>query len=405
MVRSIPVRPVGRQGRGASLLAVVTRAGKGQQAVALLAAVAVVSLLAGLGLSRLVQSPAARAAALAPPTAGLITVPVEKRVVASTVQIRADVGYEDPVDLRYDPGQAGGAGIVSGRVPTAGDQLEAGGVALEVDGRPVIVLPGDVPAYRDLRSDLSGQDVQQLRTALRSIGIDGGSPSNQKYDAALAAAVKKLYERVGYPAPGDPTATPLPASEVVFVPSLPRRVDAVNVTRGQPVTTVFATVSGTGIRATGTVSTDDAGLISVGTAGTITVGDETLDVTVAQIDEATTVSDKGDKRPDPAHKQVVLAFGELTADQTAALRYTNVRVRLPVRATDDQVLAVPLSALSIGPDGDSRIEVMDDDGTTRLVPVTTGLAADGYAEIASSAQPVEPGDLVVVGTDTTEGDR
>lgn len=388
-----------------SIAAVLTRASKGQRSTALLAGVAVVSLLAGVGLSQLIQSPASRAAALAPPTAGLITVPVERRVVASTVQMRADVGYEDPVDLRYEPGQAAAAGIVSGRVPTTGDQLEAGGVALEVDGRPVIVLTGDVPAYRDLRQDLSGQDVQQLRTALRSIGIDGGSPTDQKYDATLAAGVKKLYERVGYPAPGDPAATPLPASEVVFVPSLPRRVDAVNVTRGQPVTTVFATVSGTGIRATGTVSTDDATLISVGTAGTITVGDERIDVTVAQIEEATTESESGGKRPDPAHKRVVLAFGELTADQTATLQYTNVRVHLPVRATDGEVLAVPLAALSIGPDGESRIEVVDDEGVPRLVAVTPGLAADGYAEIASSAQPLEVGDLVVVGTDAAKGGR
>jgi hypothetical protein len=79
------------------------------------------------------------------------------------------------------------------------------------------------------------------------------------------------------------------------------------------------------------------------------------------------------------------------------LRDANVRVTIPVKSTNGKVLAVPVAALSAGPDGSSRIEVLRD-GKTELVPVTVGLSADGYAEVrpAGDAKLVA-GDQVVVG--------
>ena len=67
---------------------------------------------------------------------------------------------------------------------------------------------------------------------------------------------------------------------------------------------------------------------------------------------------------------------------------------IPVGATNGEVLAVPLAALSAGPGGGSRVEVVRPGGGRELVPVDVGLSAGGYAEIRGA---VSEGDLVVVG--------
>jgi hypothetical protein len=100
---------------------------------------------------------------------------------------------------------------------------------------------------------------------------------------------------------------------------------------------------------------------------------------------------------------VELEPAPLTPEQVAELQGANVRVRIPVGATDGDVLAVPLAALTAGPGGESRVEVVDGDprdgaqAETRLVVVETGLAAQGAVEVRPVDGDLEEGDLVVVG--------
>ena len=37
-----------------------------------------------------------------------------------------------------------------------------GGLTLRIDGEPMVILPGEVPAWRDLRRNSEGADVAQL---------------------------------------------------------------------------------------------------------------------------------------------------------------------------------------------------------------------------------------------------
>jgi hypothetical protein len=72
-------------------------------------------------------------------------------------------------------------------------------------------------------------------------------------------------------------------------------------------------------------------------------------------------------------------------------------VTIPVKSTNGKVLAVPVAALSAGPDGSSRVEVQRN-GTTDLIKVTVGLSADGYAQVTPvGGGKLAPGDQVVVG--------
>ena len=57
---------------------------------------------------------------------------------------------------------------------------------------------------------------------------------------------------------------------------------------------------------------------------------------------------------------------------------------------------VPLSALSLAPDGSSRIQVQVGDAL-EYINVTPGLSADGFVEIIPVDGEITAGQLVVIG--------
>ena len=60
--------------------------------------------------------------------------------------VRGEIAYADAVEVRVDTSTLSGPAVVTGQVPDEGTELSALSVALEIAGRPVIVLPGDLPA-------------------------------------------------------------------------------------------------------------------------------------------------------------------------------------------------------------------------------------------------------------------
>ena len=172
-----------------------------------IAAVAVVSLLAGMLLSRFIISPGELASNTTAPESGLITVPIEQRVLANDVVVRGDANYADSVEVKVETGDIGGPAVVTGQVPEVGATLGGAAVALEVAGRPVIVLPGELPVYRTLRVGVSGPDVIQLKQALQSVGINPGNVGSNVFDSATSAGVAALYALVGYTPPASPEGT------------------------------------------------------------------------------------------------------------------------------------------------------------------------------------------------------
>jgi hypothetical protein len=81
----------------------------------------------------------------------------------------------------------------------------------------------------------------------------------------------------------------------------------------------------------------------------------------------------------------------------ASLVGASVVLNITVDSTDGEVLAVPLAALSVGADRSSRVEVREDDGTTRSVTVNPGLSANGLVAVTAVDGELEKGQLVVVG--------
>jgi len=491
-------------GRSGVWRSVVTR----NRALWITAAVAVVALVGGLLLGRFVMAPASAASDDAP-APGLVTVPVEFGALSNDVTIRSDVGFADPVEVKIDTSAISGPAVVTGQVPEVGAELGPLAVALEVAGRPVITLPGELPAYRTLRFGVSGPDVVQFKEAMRAVGIDAGDPGNNVFDEQATNAVTALYAAVGYTgpeseedgessvraaqegvrgaeqalssarsalasagrdgnaiaradleianaravlqgardngapwdeivaaqnqvataelareqlnAPADTSAEraavesaqsqlsqaqddltrarqqalpALPAGEVLYLTELPRRVDAVTAERGSILSGAAMTVSGATVALTGSAAEADAKLLEVGATATFALPDGA--------EHTATVAEVVPGADGESRWQVTLQPAELSGEQIAQLQGTNVRVVIAVGATAGEVLSVPAAALTAGPGGETRVEVVEDDprdpdARTRLVVVETGLSAGGAVEIRPTEGELAADDLVVVG--------
>ncbi|WP_344030590.1 hypothetical protein [Leucobacter iarius] len=465
----------------------------GSRLVALIAGVAVLSLLAGVVLMQFIVSPAELAARAAPPKAGPVTAPIEERKIENTVVSRGEVTYADAVDAQIDAAGLSERAVVTGQVPQSGKILKAGDIALEIAGRPVIVLAGELPAYRSMSIGQRGPDVLQLKQALTALGLSAGDTSNNVFEGDTSNAIGALYERLGYPAPVVPdsaqgatdaesgvrnaelaltqaqvtlsqaieakskdvraeqagvdsaaaelekareslvkaqeAAMPtMPSAEVLFLSSLPRRVDEVRVKRGDVLQGTAMTVSGATLTVTGTVAKQDAELLSKGLPATFApAGGAELKATVTRIDKPGTKpegsgqngsasadagsgggdsSGSGGEAPKSSDRYTVfLDPGKLTSEQIEQLRGTNVRLKIPVASTKGEVLSVPIAALSTGSGGENRVELLvsskqngkDRTDETATVTVKAGLAADGYVEISSSDPRIKAGAKVVVG--------
>ena len=154
---------------------------------------AVVSWIAGSK----IQSPAEAAARTAPPTPSPILVPVEERVLSSDVITRGTARFGLPQSISLAPSPLKSEPAIITRLPARGAQLKEGDVMLTASGRPVFLLQGDTPVYRDLVLGSSGEDVRQLETALKRLKFDPG-PVDGVFDEKTSAAVAGLYASAGY---------------------------------------------------------------------------------------------------------------------------------------------------------------------------------------------------------------
>jgi multidrug efflux pump subunit AcrA (membrane-fusion protein) len=162
--------------------------------------IAAVVLAAGLGwfFGSQIQSPAEAAAEAEPPEASNITVQVVREVLSADVITRGDVVYDEPVSVGLSGSFAETPEkLVVTQVVEVNAELVEGAIAVEVVGRPVFLLTGEIPMFRDLRPGASGDDVLQIEEALVRMGFYAGVPDNT-WDQETSAAVAAWYESAGY---------------------------------------------------------------------------------------------------------------------------------------------------------------------------------------------------------------
>ena len=190
---SLAKRALGKDGSEATDAKVVRR----NKALGIgLAAMIAASAVSWAAASR-IRSPAEVAARTAPPVASPITVAVEKRLLSSDVVVRGTVRYGAPQNVILPMSAAKKSlGLIT-TTPVKGRELKEGDVALTTSGRPVFVLQGAQPAYRDMGPGSVGEDVRALEQALVRLGFSPGTPDSV-YDGRTAAAVAAWYLKTGH---------------------------------------------------------------------------------------------------------------------------------------------------------------------------------------------------------------
>jgi putative peptidoglycan binding protein len=285
-----------------------------------------------------------------------------------------------------------GSGTVTA-LPRPGSVVRRGGALYRVDGRPVVLMYGATPAYRDLELGVEdGRDVRQLERNLAALGFDPGTIDTE-FTSATSTAITDWQEEAGLPETGA-----VELGRVVFFPGARRT--------GEHRTSVGSVLSA-GSEVLDTSSTRrvvmielDAALQSLARKGDrvhvtlpnqSTVRGRIADVgRVAREKESADAADSG-TAPGTEPELVIDVMVRLTSTRRLGrLDEAPVSVGLAQESRKD-VLAVPVEALVAGRGGGYGVELA---ARRRIVPVEVGLFAGGYVEIEGSG--IREGVRVVV---------
>jgi membrane fusion protein, multidrug efflux system len=294
------------------------------------------------------------------------TAQVTRQTILDTDDVPGDLGYGATTTL------AGWiAGVVT-KVPMAGDVISQGQPIYRVDDTPVVLLYGDVAAYRPLAPGTTGNDVRQLETDLRALGYTGFTVDD-RYTAETAAAVKRWQKALGLPQTGQ-----VEQGRVLFAPGT-IRVDSIaagvnqQTGGGQEV----LRYTGTGRQVTAHLEVSQQRLARKGVAVQVRMPDGKM--VAGTVDRVYTVieqpTDQG-SRPQTSIEAIVSL-----SDPSAAAGIEVAAVSVVFTAEEHRdVLTVPVAALVALAEGGYGVEVIDG-STTRYVAVRTGLFANGRVEI------------------------
>jgi hypothetical protein len=223
---------------------------------------------------------------VAPEALELSTVKVEQR---DLVIDHVMVATLEPASSREVT--APGAGLVV-ELAEVGTPVVSGSVIAVVDDRPVAVLPGDLPAWRDLDIGDVGPDVAQLESALVGAGFDpaGSVTVDDEYTAASASMVEVWQESIG----AEPTGA-VGRRDVVYVTE-EMRIETVHAATGATVVAGEPLVELASVEriADAEVPLDEVGGLALGASVTVRLPDgSTLGGAVQTLvtgEEGTTVS-------------------------------------------------------------------------------------------------------------------
>jgi hypothetical protein len=253
-------------------------------------------------------------------------------------------------------------------VPPANTRMGPGKQLYAVDDRPVILLQGDLPAWREFAPGMAaGRDVLALEENLVALGYTGFTV-DEEFSEKTANAVKRWQKTLGLPDTGK-----LELGRIVFASGPVRVVKAVTRAgdQAQPGSEVLR-ISGVGRQVDVEIPIAEQELAVKGAAVTILLPDGS--------ETGGKVASVGATRLDKEGKSVVpLSVRFSNADASKDVHNTEVIVVLK-RVEARNVLSVPVTALLPGDRGGYAVQVVRGDDV-HLVPVTTGSFADGRAEV------------------------
>jgi peptidoglycan hydrolase-like protein with peptidoglycan-binding domain len=325
---------------------------------------------------------------------------VTRQSLSSTMPETATLGYT-------------GAYTVINRVsgtytwlPAPGQVIGQGQVLYRVDGNPIVLLYGSMPAYRSLSPGSRGADIRQLNADLVALGFAHASVLRRASDSfgpATSTALKKLQAHLGMPQTGT-----LDLGQAVFLPAA-IRVASVSSDEGvtlgaptcsgppecggQPVLTATSTVR----QVTIDLDASEQSYVKVGDRVSITLpSNSTTPGVVSSVSKVATVaSSSASSGSGGSAPTVTVEVSPTDPAATGTLDHAPVEVAITT-ATVHNALTVPVDALLARVGGRYAVEVVNPHGVHRLVDVRPGIFddADGLVQVSGSG--LAAGQRVVV---------
>ena len=279
-------------------------------------------------------------------------------------------------------------------LPETGDEVNCGGVLYRVDDRPVLLLCGAVPAYRDLHSGQVGRDVRQLNQNLHQLGYDRATgveidPADTTFTSRTQKAFKKLQHDKGL----DVTGT-LALGNAVFLPESVRasRVSGQLGAAAQPGAPVlFATSDALEVHLD--LDPSQQGEVQAGDQAQITLpGNTTVTGKVDRLGRVAQGAAGQDDTPGGATIPVSIRLNN--PREARGLDQAPVQVDITTRGVEN-ALSVPVTALVGKSGGGFAVEVVRAGGGRELVAVELGLFDTGGGRVQVEGR-LRAGDEVVV---------
>jgi hypothetical protein len=278
-------------------------------------------------------------------------------------------------------------------VPAAGTQIDCGETLYKVGEKPVILICGSTPAYRDLAEGNDGKDVQALNKTLVDEGYADKSeldPGSDHFGWETAAALEKLQDKRGADVTGR-----LNLGQAVFLPG-PLRISKVMAKNGTSAGPGRPIMEASSNRREVTVKLDASQQSEVkkGDQAQITLPDNRI--TSGVVSRIGTVATSSGKDGSDSGSATIPVYITLKHPKDAG---TLDQAPVQVQITTDGVkhaLIVPVTALIGQAGGGYAVEVAaGDGGQTRIVPVTLGLFDDANGQVQVSGA-LSANDRVVV---------
>ncbi|MFB7915359.1 peptidoglycan-binding protein [Streptomyces sp. NPDC056061] len=299
---------------------------------------------------------------------------------ATATVVRTDLVQSKTVDGKLDFAQRRVVkSAVEGTVTvaaSAGKTLTGGQALYELNDKPVTLLYGPVPMFREMKVGDRGSDVLQLERNLRDLGFGSNLYVDTRYDEATEAAVKRWQKTLNRDTTGR-----VGRGDVVFQPGPVKVVsaDAALADQVGPDTPVL-TIASTEPVVRAQLDQTDGALTSRGTKVEVTLpSGRTVAGKVAGTvrPEASGSEDAGQEG---ITVEVVLDGGAKAASGEDAAVSASVKF---VSEARKGVLAVPVEAVVAlrGENGGYGLQVVRGSGST-MVRVETGMTADGLIEVS-----------------------
>lgn len=314
-------------------------------------------------------------------TGPVATTEVVRETISDTRSFDGTLGHGEPYTVTSVTG-----GVVT-RAAEAGTAVERGTELYRVDEQPVTVMYGDIPMYRDLERGDEGVDVEQLIDNLNAMGY-ADCEATDEVTWCVEQAVEDWQEEFGVEETGV-----VAQGDIVFLPT-GFQIDAVHVEPGDAVNpgTPVVDLTGTEQVVSLDVEVRDRDLLSPGTEVAVELpGGIEVAGTVTAAEVVPNPEAEGDPGVHDTITQVEVTLDELV-DEALLGAPADLVIDIGERV---DVLTVPVNALLALSEGGHGLEVVADDGTTiSIVPVETGLFAQGRVEV--SGEGIEEGTVVGV---------